>query len=38
MAEGTIVTWLTDETIPVGFGSIQEVPVWRFQLEMELRT
>ncbi len=25
----------TDETIPVGFGTIQVVPVWRFLLEME---
>ncbi|MDF1581495.1 MAG: ATP-binding protein [Desulfuromonadales bacterium] len=38
VAEGTIVTWRTDETIPVGFGTIQVVPVWRFLLEMELRT
>ncbi len=38
VAEGTIVTWLTDETISVGFGTIQVVPVWRFLLEMELRT
>jgi len=38
VAEGTIVTWRTDETIPVGFGSIQVVPVWRFLLEMEPRT
>ena len=37
-AEGTIVTWRTDETIPVGFGIIQVVPVWRFLLEMESRT
>lgn len=35
VAEGTIVTWHTDETIPVGFGTIQVVPVWRFLLEME---
>ena len=35
VAEGTIVTWRTDETIPVGFGTIQVVPVWRFLLEME---
>ncbi|MGB5231295.1 MAG: DUF4143 domain-containing protein [Desulfoprunum sp.] len=35
VTEGTIVTWRTDETIPVGFGSIQVVPVWRFLLEME---
>jgi hypothetical protein len=34
VAEGTIVTWRTDETIPVGFGTIQVVPVWRFLLEM----
>ena len=38
VAEGTIVTWRTDETIPVGFGNIQVVPVWRFLLEMEPRT
>ena len=38
VAEGTIVTWHTDETIPVGFGTIQVVPVWRFLLEMEPRT
>ncbi|MFH1980340.1 MAG: ATP-binding protein [Pseudomonadota bacterium] len=37
VAEGTIVTWRTDETIPVGFGTIQVVPVWRFLLEMEPR-
>lgn len=35
VAEGTIVTWRTDETIPVGFGTIQVVPFWRFLLEME---
>ncbi len=35
VAEGTIVTWRTDETIPVGFGTIQVVPVWRFLLKME---
>jgi hypothetical protein len=35
VAEGTIVTWRTDETIPVGFGTIQVVPVWRFLLDME---
>ncbi len=35
VAEGIIVTWRTDETIPVGFGIIQVVPVWRFLLEME---
>ena len=35
VAEGTIVTWHTDETIPVGFGTIQVVPVWRFLLDME---
>ncbi|MBB5348564.1 putative AAA+ superfamily ATPase [Desulfoprunum benzoelyticum] len=33
--EGTIVTWRTDETIPLSFGSIQVVPVWRFLLETE---
>lgn len=37
VVEGTIVTWRTDETIPVGFGTIQVVPVWRFLLEMEPR-
>ncbi|ADU66428.1 AAA family ATPase [Desulfurispirillum indicum S5] len=37
VAEGTIVTWRTDETIPVGFGTIQVVPVWRFLLETEPR-
>jgi len=37
VAEGIIVTWRTDETIPVGFGTIQVVPVWRFLLEMEPR-
>lgn len=35
VAEGIIVTWRTDETIPVGFGTIRVVPVWRFLLEME---
>lgn len=30
VAEWTIVTWRTDAAIPVGFGTIQEVPVWRF--------
>ncbi|WP_205747987.1 DUF4143 domain-containing protein [Desulfuromonas acetexigens] len=35
VTEGTIVTWRTDETIPVGFGTIQVVPVWRFLLEIE---
>lgn len=35
VAEGTIVTWRIDETIPVGFGTIRVVPVWRFLLEME---
>lgn len=38
VAEGTIITWRTDETIPVGLGTIQVVPVWRFLLEMALRT
>lgn len=38
VAEGTIVTWRTDETIPVGFGTIQVVPVWRFLLEMERKS
>lgn len=37
VAEGIIVTWRTDETIPVGFGTIRVVPVWRFLLEMESR-
>lgn len=37
VAEGTIVTWRTNETIPVGFGTIQVAPVWRFLLEMEPR-
>jgi len=35
VAEGTIVTWRTEETIPVGLGTIQVVPVWRFLLGME---
>ncbi len=35
VAEGIIVTWRTDATIPVAFGSIHAVPVWRFLLEME---
>ena len=34
VTEGTIVTWHTDETIPVGFGTIHVVPVWRFLLKM----
>ncbi|GAB6081971.1 ATP-binding protein [Desulfuromonas carbonis] len=34
VAEGTIVTWRTDETIPVGFGTIQVVPVWRFLMDL----
>lgn len=38
VAEGIIVTWRTDETIPVGFGTIHVVPVWRFLLKMEPRT
>lgn len=38
VAEGTIVTWRTDETIPVGFGTTQVMPVWRFLLEMDSRT
>lgn len=37
VAEGTIVTWRTAETIPVGFGTIHVIPVWRFLLEMEPR-
>ena len=36
--KGSIVTWRTDETIPVGFGTIKVVPVWRFLLEMETRS
>jgi len=38
VAEGIIVTWRTDETIPVGFGTIHVMPVWRFLLEMDSRT
>ena len=38
VAEGTIVTWRTDETIHEGFCTIHIVPVWRFLLEMEPRT
>lgn len=38
VAEGTIVTWRTDEIIPVGFGTIHVMPVWRFLLEMDSRT
>lgn len=34
VAEGTIVTWRADEEIPVGFGTIQVVPVWRFLLDL----
>ena len=34
VAEGTIATWRTDETIPVGFGAIQVAPARRFLLEM----
>lgn len=34
VAEGTIVTWHTDETIPVGFGTIRVVPIWRFLLDL----
>lgn len=34
----TIVTWRLNETIPVGFGTIHRVLVWRFLLEMERRT
>jgi predicted AAA+ superfamily ATPase len=37
VAEGTIVTWRSDETIPVGFGTIDVIPVWRFMLETEPR-
>lgn len=36
VAEGTIVTWRTDETIPVGFSTIKVVSVWRFLREMDL--
>jgi predicted AAA+ superfamily ATPase len=35
VAKRTIVTWRTDEIIPVGFGTIQVVTVWRFLLEIE---
>jgi hypothetical protein len=38
VAEGTIVTWRTDETIHVGFGTIRVVPIWQFLLGMEPRT
>lgn len=38
VTEGTIVTWRTDETIPVGFGTIRVAPVWRFLLKMEAQT
>ncbi len=38
VTEGTIVTWRADEQIPVGFGTIQVIPVWRFLLEMQPRT
>jgi len=34
VAEGTIVTWRTEETNPVGFGTIQVVPVWLFLLDL----
>ncbi|WP_028324427.1 hypothetical protein [Desulfatirhabdium butyrativorans] len=34
LSEGTIVTWRTEETIPVDFGTIQIVPVWRFLLDL----
>lgn|GEM_PF-1035189 len=37
VAEGIIVTWRTDETIPVGFGTIHVVPVWRFLLDLPQR-
>lgn len=33
-AEETIAAWRSDETIPVGFGTIQVVPVWQFLLEL----
>ncbi len=32
VAEGIIVTWRTDKTIPVDFGTIRVVPAWRFLL------
>jgi predicted AAA+ superfamily ATPase len=35
VGRGTIVTWRTDEIIPLGFGTIRVVPVWRFLLEIE---
>lgn len=35
VAEWAIVTWRTDETIPIGIGIVQ---VWRFLLEMGSRT
>jgi hypothetical protein len=35
VAEGTIVTCRTDETIPEGFDTIQVMPVWRFLLAVE---
>ncbi|WP_234702953.1 ATP-binding protein [Oleidesulfovibrio alaskensis] len=38
VAKGTIVTWRTNETIHVGFGTIRVVPIWQFLLEMEPRT
>ncbi len=38
VAEGIIVTWRTEEIIPVGFGTIQVIPAWRFLLEMNSRT
>ena len=38
VAEGIIFTWRTDENIPMGFGTILVGSVWRFLLEMELRT
>jgi hypothetical protein len=34
VAEVTIVTWRTDETIPVGFGTIQVVSIWQFLLDL----
>ena len=35
---GAIVTWRTDATIPVGFGTVRVMPVWRFLLVMDSRT
>jgi len=35
VAEGSIVTWRTDETVLVGSGPIQVVQVWWFLLGLE---